>query len=103
MIFACRMTQKDNPENKPIHFGTEELMENYREGNADKFDSEIGPATFAEMGAEIKRLEGSLMFAELQLENCSWESGESNRRKVAFLKREIEPLVAELKAAVDAM
>lgn len=103
MIFACRMVQKDNPENTPIHFGTEELMGNYCDGNADKFDSTIGPATFAEMGAEIKRLESSLMFAELQLANCSWESGDSNRKKVAYLKREIEPLVAELKAATDAM
>lgn len=98
MIYACKMEQKDNPENKRIRFGC--LLDMVAHGmRNDKFYSEIEPATFHDMGAEVERLEKQLEGAELDLLNCSWETGDKHRKNVAEIKAQIAPLVAELKEA----
>ena len=101
MIYACKMEQKDNSENKTVQFGTMFDMVKHGMTNAEHFYSEIEPATFHDMGAEVERLEKRLEGAQLDLDNCSWETGDSNRKKVADIKAAIALLVAELKAAGD--
>ena len=101
MIYACKMEQKDNPENKTIRFGCLGEMTGHALTNSDNFYSEIEPAKFHDMGAEVERLTAALKMAELQLLNCSWETGDSNRAKVATIKAQLKPLIDELKAAGD--
>lgn len=99
MLFACKMEQKDNPENKRIRFGSMMKMAGHGLANSEHFYSEIEPASYHDMGAEVERLEESLKMAELSLANCSWATGDSNRAKVAEIKEQIKPLVDELKLA----
>ena len=101
MIYACKMEQKDNSENKTVQFGTMFDMVKHGMTNAEHFYSEIEPASYKDMSAEIDRLEKSLVWAELSLANCSWETGDSNRKKVAEIKAQIAPLSDELKVSAN--